>query len=245
MKILAKSIGLVLLALLIAACAIPSSSSRASPNLDQKRSLIKAVVILPPTVHVETLSAGGVHEEQEEWSMQAEKNVMTAVEEQLKGRSGLHIEYLPKDSLSKEIESNLTETQALFDAVSTSVVIHTYGPEPARFPEKISNFDYSLGPEVNKLAGPADALLVIRAEDHISTEGRKSLQVAGMIIGALAGVVMVPVGGTTVASAALVDARSGSLLWYNLTGSQGGYDLRDSNSANELVKRLLADFPVK
>jgi len=132
MKILAKGIGVVLFALLIAACATPSSSSRASPNLDQKRSLIKAIVILPPAVHVETLSAGGVHEEQEEWSTQAEKNVMTAIEEQLKGRSGLRIEYLPKDSPSKEIESNLTETQALFDAVSTSIVLHTYGPGPTR-----------------------------------------------------------------------------------------------------------------
>ncbi len=226
MKILAKNIGLALSVLLIAACATPSSY-RASPNLEQKRNLIKAVVVLPPAIHVESLSAGGVHEEQEEWSRQAEKNVMTAVEEQLKGRSGLRIEYLPKDTLSKEMEANLTETQALFDAVSTSVVVHTYGPEPARFPEKISNFDYSLGPEVNQLAGPADALLVIRADDHISTEGRKSLQVAGMVLGALVGVVMVPVAGTTVASAALVDARSGSLLWYNLTGSQGGYDLRE------------------
>lgn len=245
MKILAKSIGLSLSALLLAACATPASSYRASPSLEQKRNLIKAVVILPPAVHVESLTAGGVHEEQEEWSRQAEKNVMTAVEEQLKGRSGLHIEYLSKDSLSKEIESNLMETQALFDAVSTSVLIHTYGPEPARFPEKISNFDYTLGPEVNKLAGPADALLVIRADDHISTGGRKSLQTAGMVLGALVGVIMVPVGGSTVASAALVDARSGSLLWYNLAGSRGGYDLRDSASAHELVKRLLADFPVK
>ena len=244
MKILVKNIGLALSVLLIAACATPSSY-RASPNLEQKRNLIKAVVVLPPAIHVESLTAGGVHEEQEEWSRQAEKNVMTAVEEQLKGRSGLHIEYLPKDSLAKEMEANLTETQALFDAVSTSVVVHTYGPEPARFPEKISNFDYSLGPEVNQLAGPADALLVIRADDHISTEGRKSLQVAGMVLGALVGVVMVPVAGTTVASAALVDARSGSLLWYNLTGSQGGYDLREPASAHKLVTTLLADFPVK
>jgi len=118
-------------------------------------------------------------------------------------------------------------------------------PDRHAFPEKISNFDYSLGTEVNKLAGQADALLVIRANDHISDRGpqgvagdrRDSRRPGRSRDGA--------VGGATLASTALVDARSGSLLWYNLVFSSGGYDLRDSTSAHELVKALLVDFPVK
>lgn len=244
--ILAKPGCLLLLAFCIAACATqPISSSRINPGLQQKQGPIKIVMILPPVVHVEALSAGGMHEEQEEWSRQAERNVITAIEEQLKERSGLQIEYLSPDSLSQETKANLAETQALFDAVNISILLHTYGPEPTRFPDKVNHFDYSLGMEVNKLAGQADALLVVRADDHISTEGRKALQVAGVVLGALAGVVMVPAGGTTVASAALVDARSGSLLWYNWIGSSGGYDLREATSTNSLIKGLLVNFPVK
>lgn len=202
-------------------------------------------MLLPPVVHVESLSAGGVQEEQEEWSRQAEGNVITALQEQLKARPGLQLEYLSPGSLPQETKANLTETQALFDAVNISILLHTYGPEPMRFPDKVDNFDYSLGMEVNKLAGQADALLVVRAEDHISTEGRKALQAASVILGALVGVVMVPAGGATMVSAALIDARSGSLLWYNWIGSGGGYDLREAASTNSLIKGLLVDFPLK
>ena len=202
-------------------------------------------MLLPPVAHVESLSAGGVHEEQEEWSKQAETNVITALQGQLKRRPGLQLEYLSPDSLPPETKANLAETQALFDAVNISILLHTYGPDPIRFPDKVDNFDYSLGKEVNQLAGQADALLIVRAEDHISTEGRKALQAANVILGALVGVVIVPAGGTTMASVALVDARSGSLLWYNWVGSSGGYDLREAASTSSLIKDLLADFPVK
>jgi len=244
--ILAKPGCLLLLACCIAACATqPVSSGRVNPGLQQKQGLIRTVMILPAVVHVEALSAGGVHEEQEEWSRQAERNVITAIEEQLKAKSGLQIEYLSPDSLPQETKANLAETQALFDAVNISILLHTYGPEPMRFPDKVNNFDYSLGMEVNKLAGQADALLIVRAEDHISTESRKALQVASVVLGALVGVVVVPAGGTTVASAALVDAQNGSLLWYNWIGSSGGYDLREAASTNSLIEGLLVNFPVR
>ena len=79
----------------------------------------------------------------------------------------------------------MEDTQALFEAVSASVLLHTYSrstwirkyDSDQTFPEKLKNFDYSLGPEVQRLAklANADALLFTSGVDHISTGGRKGL----------------------------------------------------------------------
>jgi hypothetical protein len=163
--------------------------------------------------------------------------VIAAIEEEFNSRPEIVFETLYADSLSKEVESNLEQTQALFDAVDASIIIHTYGPLEQRFPEKIEDFDYTLGPEVKELAEQADALLLVSCVDHISSEGRKVLMVTAAILGVYVQ------GGITAVSIALVDANSGSMLWYNFKGSGGAHDLRDPESAKSLVKDVLKDFP--
>lgn len=243
---LAKHPCLLVLVFCVAACATqPGSSVKVNPDLPQKRGLIRTIRILPPVVHVKTLSAGGVCEEQEEWSGQAQENVMSAVAQQLKRKPWLRIEHLSAEALTEEAKDNLRETQALFDAIDACILLHSHGPETARFPDAGKAFDHSLGEEVNALAGQAHALLILAADDEISTGGRRTLQAAGMIVGALTGIVVIPTGGRTLIRAALVDAESGSLLWYNWISSGGGYDLRDAESAKRLLEQLLADFPLK
>jgi hypothetical protein len=41
-----------------------------------------------------------------------------------------------------------------------------------------------------------------------------------------------------------VDANTGSILWYNRTARQAGFDLRDAQSAASLVKEILEGFPL-
>ncbi len=125
--------------------------------------------------------------------------------------------------------------------MSTSILSHTYGDNP--FPEKVKRFEYSIGPIDSLLKRwESDALVLIMGFDEISTSGRKTLTAAAMVLGALAGVVMLPGGGLTVVSMAVVDP-SGNILWYNVRGSRGGHDLRDPESTRQLLKAIVSDLP--
>jgi hypothetical protein len=180
----------------------------------------------------------------DEWTLQAKRNVMTAIQEEMKTKPMLFTKPFEESLLSVENQNNLYETSALYDAVSSSIMFHTYGLPEHRFQEKITNFDYSLGPEIKELAGDVDAVLFVSCVDHIASAGRKALQTGGIILSALLGANVGPPMGVTTISIALVDANSGFILWYNMHSSGGDHDLRDPINTTTLVKNLLEDLPI-
>ena len=237
---------LILLAssVLLQACLPPAF--RAHPTLAQRGATIKTVLVAPPKVEVFELGAGGMREKMDEWSDKAKKNIEAALQQSLASRPALRARLLPEESLPQEVKSDLEETLLLYEAVDNAIVLHTYGPAPERFEEKFRNFDYSLGPETKKLkVDEADALLLIRAVDHVSSQGRIAQQVALVIVAAALGVAVVPQGGTTALSIALVDANSGLILWHQFLRAGGAYDLRDANSARRFIDYALEDFPLR
>lgn len=247
-----KTLGFLLTSLLFAGCALVPPY-RAHSNLEARAKGIRTVVLLPPRAEVFQLDTGGTSEKIDEWSAHANENIAAAIQTELQGRVGLLLKLLPEDSMREEAKSNLEETHALFDAVNTSIILHTYSPPSppeSIFEEKIKDFDYSLGSEVKDLRiGEADSLILVRGVDHIWTEGRKALQVFGVILGIGAGVgtgaVVIPVlGGGTTLNLALIDPHNGSILWYKPIAKGGGYDFRDPASVNSLVKELFKDFPI-
>jgi hypothetical protein len=229
---------------LTAACAATAPTYRTTPQLDRKLQDAKSITLLPLKIDVFQVSAGGVIEKMDAWSGQAERNVMSAVEDSLANKPLLNLKTFNATLLSEEERINFEETAALFDAVSASILLHTYGPPEHRFPDKIAHFDYTLGAEVGKLADGGDALLLVSGIDHISTAGRKALQAGTMILGALVGVVVAPQGGLTALRIALVDADTGELLWFNWHGSAGDHDFRNPVNTRELVMSLLEGFPL-
>lgn len=248
-----RIIGLLLLWVVYAGCALPAH--RSHPSFGARGKGLKTLALMPPRVEVFYLETGGVREKMDDWSAQARRNIAVALEQELSGRFALRVRALSEDSMDKEVKSTLDETHALFDAVNTSVVLHSYGitnqPEsPHLFKEKVDNFDYSLGEEVRELkVGEDDVLLLAAGVDHVWSEGRRALQALGVILGIGAGmatgVVVIPVlGGGTELHLALVDANTGSILWYNRAGRQSGIDLRDRESAASLVKDLFQGFPL-
>ena len=143
-------------------------------------------------------------------------------------------------AVDRAMQAPLEDLTALYRAVSYSIVEHTYQRFP--FPTKLENFDYSLGPIDDVLKrSRADALVIVYGIDQISTTGRKALRGVGLVLGSITGQPVVS-SGTTALNIALVD-RSGAVLWYNIAGQDGGYDLRDPASARAFVQRLVADFP--
>jgi len=180
--------GLPMLILIIMAGCAPARF-RANPQLQEKVASIKTVAIMPPGVRVYQLSADDERKLMEDSTAAATQHVARAIEEKLKSHSGFVFTPFPSPSALPDTSSSfgaarltdeLEDTQALFEAVSASVLLHTYEPKSGgaadqTFPEKLKNFDYSLGPDVQRLAKLAntDALLFISGVDHISTAGRK------------------------------------------------------------------------
>jgi len=244
---------------------------RAHPQLQEKVTSIKTVAIMPPSVRVYQLSAGGDTQLMDDLTAAATQHVAKAIEERLKGHAGFVFTPFPSpsaipgsssDLAAAGLKDELEDTQALFEAVSTSVLVHTYEPKvrdapDQTFPEKLKNFDYSLGPDVERLAqlANANALLFVSGVDHISTGGRKGLIFLEALIfspvllhplGALSyAMYMASRAGRAILSVAMVDATTGALLWYNVVGLQGGgYSLTDPHSATDLTVQAFEDFPV-
>jgi hypothetical protein len=120
--------------------------------------------------------------------------------------------------------------------VAQSAALHTYPESGAQFETKTKQFDYSLGslPRIGQASG-ADAVLFIDASDQISSGGRVARDVALLVVGAAFGVIAIPQGGLTSVAAALVDPRSGDVLWFNRHAARGVYDLRKLDSAESCV----------
>ena len=256
-----KNLGLLALAVLaylLSGCAV---SYRANSRFQEQAQQIRTVAILPLEVKVYQIDAGGVREEIAEWSAQARNNVVTALENELHAKMEIVVKVVNEESLAEE-KTRLEETRALYDAVSAMILLHTYPDSNFRghfFQEKLKNFDYSLGTEVGGLVKGADALLFLDAQDHVWTAGRQALQALGVILAVGAGVatgvatgagglmsliIPVPVmSGGTVVRTALVDSRTGDILWINVVGSGAGKDLREPASAREMVGQLFKDFP--
>lgn len=233
-----KSLGfLALLCLLFIAFGCAAKTYRAHPELEIRSKAIKNPGVISPDVKIFELTAGGIRELRDDWRKKGEENVLSAVTESLREKE-IEIKTLTVD---EDIQEEMEDIEALYRAVSISIILHTYGPFV--FPEKKKNFDYSIG-SIERILEKfgSDALIFTYGFDEISTKGRKALKVASIVAGAFTGVVIMPRSGITVVSVALVDA-SGTIFWYSIKGSEGGYDLRKHKSTSKLVKDILSGFP--
>ena len=101
------------------------------------------------------------------------------------------------------------------------------------FPEKYKNFDYSVGP-VKRILDQAgvDLLVLAYGYDEISSGGRAVVNTLNSIFGTGS------TGGDSFLNVALID-RNGKVLWFDVEMARGSFDLRDPQSADEFVRRIL------
>ena len=242
-----KSIAFCLgLCLLLMAVGCATTTKTIHPEFETRARDIKTAGLISPDIKIFELTAGGVRELKDDWCAKGKENVQRAVIECLREKP-LAIKPI---TIDREMEEEIEEIYALYRAVSTSIILHTVNIQGANiFPEKVKRFDYSIGTmeRILKIHG-GDALIFVTGFDEISSAGRQTLKAVGIIAGiALAasgvgGAVIIPRSGITLVSVALVDS-SGSILWYNIKSSEGGYDLRNPESATKLVRDILAGYP--
>jgi hypothetical protein len=184
---------------------------------------VRTVAVLP-AVHVYEVSVGDVREEKDEWTAQAEKNVIGALAAGLRDR-GLALKVLKVKG-----DEELEDVRLLYEAVGTAIWRFTYPPYASAY--KVEHFDYSVGPIGRILdRARADVLLVLYARDSNSTTARKITS----FFRASNEFAMVTLG--------LIDRR-GRIVWFDVWGGRS-FDLRNEADVREIVEHLLANLPEK
>lgn len=224
------------LVLLMTGCAPALQSNRA--ELEARAKKLHNIVMLPPDTSIYELSAGGMREQNDDWSALGRDNLQKAIVEKLRDQA-VSVKIL---KVAPDLENEVDEVKTLYGEVMENAYTHAafwQGQNPNFFPERLKNFDYSVG-SIEKLLKRqrADGLLLVHAEDEISTTGRRVLRVVQALN---------PFGtagryGTTIVNIALADHK-GDILWHTSYYDRGGSDLRDANSTRDFVDKLLQEFP--
>ena len=189
------------------------------------------IALMPIDVELFSISAGGVHEPQAEWTAKANKNLKEAVlAKDLPGRG--HFQ-----EWTGEADEDLSELNHLHGAVAQAITLHHFGRW--NLPSKHGLLDWSLGEEAGLIRKrlEADYALFIFMRDSYAG----GAYVATSVVMAAFGIVR-PGGGVQAGYASLVDLRTGKIMWFNRMANLTG-DLREPEAARNTLSRLLFEFP--
>jgi hypothetical protein len=207
---------------LLVAC-VPPPGARASPGYAAQVGAIHRVLLVTQVKAFEA-EANNAVEEKQEWTATADQVVVKTISSYLSAR-GFAIQSI--DS-GPELQDELEDVRALGNAVRAAVARATY---TERFPAKLGNFDYSVGPVSALLEKQhADALVMVYAAGVVPTTGNQ--------IRAFAGLRSVP---QQCWLAVELIASSGAVLWYDQAGL-GGSDLNATGAVDKLARTIFTDF---
>lgn len=195
----------------------------------------KKILLLPPQMFVAELSAGGVIQKQDDWTRQANENLLTATEAYF--RESGRFEALRMPLLDSQDAETVVSHIGLYDRVAYAIYIYGRGLSSG-WQHKKAEWDYTLGEGLAFLREKtgADAALIFTGADIIASGGRKAAFAAGLLLG-----IAIPVGQSFI-SVGLADLRSGDIRWLSYDQSMT-LDSRDPAAVQELVKDFFASYP--
>lgn len=219
---------------------------RTHPQYEERLRDVSRVALMPPDVKVYSLTAGDKRDLVDEWSETARKHLAEAMATH-GGTAGQFVLKAFDPAGVPSARQEYEDARLLFEAVSLSALAHAYGGDFG-FKSKQERFEYSLGPLTSLTeATQADALLFVYAADYISTGSRKAF-IALMAPLVLLGdpiygpIALASSGGPTQIVTALVEARTGEVLWFGTHSSRGRHDARDYVGAERLLCDVFSDL---
>ncbi|HKQ23040.1 MAG TPA: hypothetical protein VJT81_01180 [Burkholderiales bacterium] len=232
---------LAAVAVLAGCAATPNASVHESIAGKTEQRMPRKMLLLPADIRVHEISAGGVVEKVDDWTISASNHAMKSVREIAGSKSLFEPKEVP--ALAEAEKHVLEQHLALYELVAASADLSKSGPF-APWRERAKTFDYTLGPGLRELAerSDLDAAVVVIGSDYISSGGRKATMALGILAAALTGVAVIPVGGTAYVSVGVVDLRSGNLLWFATNRGQTD-DLRQEQQVRAVLDKLFTDYP--
>jgi hypothetical protein len=217
---------------LLAACA--SSSPRTFTGTYAPPPAGSRVLVMTPDVQLAVLTAAGLQEPREDWSLSGRDNLARAIAGHISREGHAPSALDPTTAM----DGRSGQIIRLHDAVGTSILAVNYGG--ANLPTRRDNFEWTLGEGVQELGAQynADYALFITARGSYASSGRVATMVGLAILG-----VSVPLGGQQ-AFASLVDLRTGNVVWFNVAVASPNQDMRDVAGATSFTQTLLRGAPL-
>jgi hypothetical protein len=190
------------------------------------------ILLMPVDIEICEITLAGLCEPNAIWTENSKKNIIVGFEEILKERNA---------SMSK-FEKNLSNIKTsqlikLHNQVGHEIISNEYGQ--LKLPTK-KDFDWTIGKKANLLKKKynSDYAIFIYFRDQYSSGERILYSVLTAVL--FPGII--PIGGTQVAFASLVDLNTGKIIWFNGFYRSFG-DVRDLEGARDTLNVVFEQFP--
>ena len=185
------------------------------------------ILLMPIDIEICELTIAGICEPNASWTKESKKNIILGFEEILKNKNASLNKYNKKDQNNEIVQLIKLHTQ-----MGQEIINNEYGS--MELPTK-ENFDWSIGNKVKllKKKHKSDYAIFIFFRDQYSSTQRVIYNIVTAIL--FPGII--PIGGSQLAFASLVNLNTGDIVWFNGYYRSVG-DVRDLKSARDTVSKI-------
>ena len=189
------------------------------------------ILIMQPDVQLSILTAAGVPEPREDWSIAGRNNLARSLEATVTREQHVASALDPQTAM----EGRTGQIIRLHDAVGGAIL----SDRVLKLPTLRDHPQWTLGEGVQELATAysADYALFVVARGSYASGARTAAAIVGFVAG-----VYIPMGGQQV-FASLVNLHTGEIVWFGVENANGS-DMREVLGASAVVAKLLADAPL-
>ena len=190
------------------------------------------ILLMPVDIEICELTIAGMCEPSALWTQSSKENIIISFEEILNTRNAI----LKKYNKNKQ-NDEIIQLIKLHTQIGQEIINNEYGA--FELPTK-KEFNWTLGKKVKLLKQKNNsdyAIFIFFRDQYSSTE-----RVIYNIITAVLFPGIIPIGGSQIAFASLVDLNNGEITWFNGYYRSFG-DVRDLENARNTVNKLFEEFP--
>ena len=190
------------------------------------------ILLMPVDIEICELTIAGMCEPSALWTQSSKENIIISFEEILNTRNAI----LKKYNKNKQ-NDEIIQLIKLHTQIGQEIINNEYGA--FELPTK-KEFNWTLGKKVKLLKQKNNsdyAIFIFFRDQYSSTE-----RVIYSIITAVLFPGIIPIGGSQIAFASLVDLNNGEITWFNGYYRSFG-DVRDLENARNTVNKLFEEFP--
>ena len=190
------------------------------------------ILLMPVDIEICELTIAGMCEPSASWTQSSKENIIISFEEILNTRNAILKKYNKNQQNDEIIQLIKLHTQ-----IGQEIINNEYGI--FELPTK-KEFNWTLGKKVKLLKQKNNsdyAIFIFFRDQYSSTE-----RVLYNIVTAVLFPGIIPIGGSQIAFASLVDLNNGEITWFNGYYRSFG-DVRDLENARNTVNKLFEEFP--
>jgi len=190
------------------------------------------ILLMPVDIEICELTLAGMCEPSASWTQNSKDNIISSFKDILDKRNAVLKEYNKNDENDEIIQLIKLHTQ-----IGQEIINNEYGP--FELPTK-KEFNWIMGNKVKLLKNKYKseyAIFIYFRDQYSSTE-----RVIYNIVTAVLFPGIIPIGGSQLAFASLVNLNNGEITWFNGYYRSFG-DVREIEKARETVNKLFEEFP--